>query len=69
MSKVWVIMGNDFPDSAFSDEEKAEAYVTAKKAQDRAEHDKDPQRYKYPYSPRIYWRHYEFEVDAKQIRR
>lgn len=48
-TKVWVVMGNDFPDAVFSSEEKATAYCAEKK--------KEP-------SPgaRIHWRSYEFEL-------
>jgi hypothetical protein len=50
--KVFVIMGNDFPDCVFASEEAAEKFIEQKKA----EYDKSALR------PRIYWRFYEFEV-------
>lgn len=48
--KVYVVMGNDFPDCVFSTEAAAEAYCESKKAERR-------EGYR-----RIYWRVYEFEV-------
>ena len=51
--KVWVIMGNDYPDSVFALEEAAEKYIAGKKAERSAEA---------RGLPRIYWRSYEFEV-------
>lgn len=47
--KVFVVMGNDFPDSVWDTEEAAEKYCEAQR------NDKN-------YSPRIYWRVYEFTV-------
>ncbi len=48
--KVWVVMGNDFPDSVWSSEHAAESYCIEKKAERR------------DVGPRIHWRVYEFEV-------
>lgn len=45
--EVYVVMGNDFPDSVFADKITAERYCEEK----RIDHE-----------PRIYWRVYEFEV-------
>lgn len=60
MSKVYVIMGNDFPSAVFDSEEKAEAHVAEMREQDKVRHQKEnPGMY---YSPRIHWRHYEFEL-------
>lgn len=56
--KVWVIMGNDFPNSVFSNEEDADAYVAC---MDAAEKKKLK-----GFGPRIYWRSYEFEVEGRQ---
>ena len=54
--KVWVIMGNDYPDSVFASEEAAEKYIAGKKAEHlRA------QQLGGGFS-RIHWRSYEFEV-------
>lgn len=53
--KMFVIMGNDFPEGICSTEEKAKAVVVLKKAEE--------QGLTYDH-PRIYWRHYEFDVDA-----
>lgn len=51
--KVWVIMGNDFPDAVFSSEKAADKHVEKMKA----ETDKRPGG-----TPRIYWRSYEFTL-------
>lgn len=53
--KVFVVMGNDFPESVFETEAAAEKYVEQKKAA-------DPEHRKQYGGPRIYWRTYEFEV-------
>lgn len=45
---VFVIMGNDFPDRVYTDEAEADAYVTRKNAEDKAE---------YPHR-RVFWRVY-----------
>jgi hypothetical protein len=52
--KVWVIMGNDYPDCVFATEEAAEKYL-------RSKMDDPANKLKYG-GARIYWRHYEFEV-------
>ena len=49
--KVYVVMGNDFPDSCFATEQAAEEYVALKK-----------ESVENKGFPRIYWRVYEFEV-------
>lgn len=46
--KVFVVMGNDFPDAVFLTEEGANKYIEKKK--------KDSKEY------RIYWRFYAFEA-------
>ena len=51
--KVWVLMGNDWPDSVYATKKKAEAAVKQRREID--DHAVD-------HRPRIYWRHYEFEV-------
>ena len=63
MSKVWVIMGNDYPDGVFDSKDKADAYVLKKQTEDRSKWEKEniPAKAIY-YTPRIYWRHYEYEV-------
>jgi hypothetical protein len=58
MKKVWVIMGNDFPECAFDSEAKADAYVAEKKEEERLKAEKKERG----YGMRIYWRHYEFEL-------
>lgn len=54
-TKVFVIMGNDFPDAVFSQEPDAAAYVA------RLNSTAAIQGY-----ARIYWRHYEFPLDDKR---
>jgi len=49
LKTVFVVMGNDFPDSVFSSEAAAEEFC----------------RLQRPNSPRIYWRVYPFRVDDK----
>lgn len=48
--KVYIVMGNDFPDAVFRTEEGAEKYCHEKPKIDAAS------------NRRIYWRWYEFEV-------
>lgn len=47
---VFVVMGNDFPDSVFSTQEQADAFCAMKRAEPKS---------------RICWRVYDFAVDAK----
>lgn len=55
MATVFVVMGNDYPHSVWSDGPAAEAYCKGKM---------DAQKCDPLYlSPRIYWRVYPFEVD------
>jgi hypothetical protein len=49
--KVYVVMGNDYPDAVFKDERKADEYVEMKKKY-YSDHSRRP----------IHWRHYEFEL-------
>ncbi len=51
-AKVYVVMGNDYPNAVFRDENKAKKYCAAKKAKNM------------PGERIIYWRHYEFEVQT-----
>lgn len=55
--KVYVIMGNDYPDAVFSDKVVASAYCEKRK--------KEPANNTYD-TPRIYWRSYEFALDEKK---
>lgn len=58
MTKVYVVMCNDYPDAIFSTETAAEEYCAAKKAGlALREHSK--------YGPRVHWRYYEFELDRR----
>jgi hypothetical protein len=52
---VYVIMGNDYPDSVFTSENKAKVYVKRKNAKDKKE---------FPHC-RIFWRLYPFDLDGK----
>lgn len=58
--KVYVIMGNDFPDCVIADEAAADAYVAAKVEKEKAKLVEPWQT-----APRIRWRHYEFELIEK----
>lgn len=48
--KVYVVMGNDFPDSVFKEEKDAETYCDEKRKANK------------PGQRVIYWRVYDFEV-------
>lgn len=54
--KVYVVMGNDYPDSVFSEEERAENYVAEKIEQDRLARERK-ERY-----TQIHWRWYAFDM-------
>lgn len=54
--RVWVIMGNDYPDAVFASEEAANAYVETKKAEPASQGQ---------FSPRIYWRAYDFQLQGE----
>lgn len=56
--QVYVVMSNDFPDSVFSTEAAAKAYVNRK-------NDAPENRLPSGGGPRIYWRSYEFDLDGK----
>lgn len=62
LAKVFVIMGNDFPDAIFDNQGAAEQYIYKK----NCEHpDYDKLNRKYPLRltvQRIHWRWYQFEV-------
>lgn len=53
--KVYVVMGNDFPDAVFDSQKKAEQFIEQKKKED--------DKIKEKYYARIYWRAYEFELN------
>jgi hypothetical protein len=55
---VWVVMGNDFPDSVFSNSADAASYVARMYALEKKKQK--------GFGPRIYWRSYRFEVDGKR---
>ena len=60
--KIYVVMGNDFPDAAFSTEEKADAYVERMRKED------DKNNSIKIHHVKIYWRAYEFILDEKEGR-
>lgn len=53
--KVWVLMGNDYPEAVFASEEAAEAEVKRRMDEQRAVKPKWA-------APRIYWRTYAFDL-------
>lgn len=57
---VWVVMGNDYPDSVFTEERDAEDYCAK-----RTQENRDPKRPNDP--PRIYWRTYSFVVNERVL--
>lgn len=58
--KVWVLMGNDYPDAVFTDEEAGERII----AKLHAKHAAKNEERKASAGPSIYWRLYPFELDA-----
>lgn len=54
--KVYVVMGNDFPDSVFRYEEAAERHVAERKKEDNRGSETGSS------FPRVHWRTYEFEL-------
>lgn len=56
---VWVIMGNDYPDAVFADEEKANAYIDKRKKEDEEKFKRQ-----LGYGVKVYWRAYEFELQT-----
>jgi hypothetical protein len=57
--KVYVVMGNDFPEAVFSTEIEAEKLCERRRFE---EGPKPPKGYRVP---RIYWRVYPFELDGE----
>jgi hypothetical protein len=55
MKHVWVIMGNDYPEAVFDNEEAAEQDVEARKKLDKIEH---------RGMTKIYWRAYKFTLQS-----
>lgn len=53
--KIWVVMGNDFPDAVFDTEAGAKQYCKDKRDANKAHREKMP-------GPTIYWRSYEFDL-------
>lgn len=52
--KVWVVMGNDYPNAVFDTEKAANTYCAVKKEEPASNHASG--------GIRIYWRSYAFEV-------
>jgi hypothetical protein len=55
--KVYVVMGNDFPETIFGTEKGAAEFVAEKKQREDVE-----AKSRYRSRPMIYWRFYEFEL-------
>lgn len=55
MSTVYVIMGNDYPEAVFSNEDVAKAFIAKMKPRPGEGTPADPVR--------IHWRYYPFELD------
>jgi hypothetical protein len=57
MATVWVVMGNDYPDSVWTSEEAANARIAREKAEDLK---------KWPQlaGQGLFWRVFEFEVQS-----
>lgn len=56
---VYVVMGNDFPDAAFSTDEAATSYCRARELAEIERNNREGRR----HYARVYWRVYKFEVD------
>lgn len=61
MKTIYVIMGNDYPEAAFSEEKRAEAFVAKMKGK-LTLLDGTPAR-----PTRIHWRYYSFELDKDPL--
>lgn len=61
--KVFVVMGNDYPDAVFTSNEAAEAYCCAKRSDDVLAQPKGGMMH--GSVPRIYWRVYAFDLREK----
>lgn len=55
--KIFVIMGNDYPDAVRASEEAAQEYVDEQNAESKKKHGPLDSR-------RVYWRYYDFELPA-----
>lgn len=62
MTKVYVVMGNDYPDSVHASQEGAENFIKTKKDDETAY--REGLSRQHIHRPGIYWRWYEFEVQA-----
>lgn len=57
MSKVYVVMQNDYPHSVYADKDKAARFIKINNAAEKKrENERDL------YWPRIYWSVYDFEI-------
>lgn len=59
---AYVVMGNDFPDTATLTKKSAEAYVARRKAEEKKQSERD----KYQ-RPGVHWRVYEFKMGPPLI--
>ena len=68
--KVYVVMGNDYPECVFESEAAAEAFVESKINQQREIKDQYKKKQLSPLAlpagARIYWRWYEFELQKER---
>jgi len=64
--KVWVVMGNDYPESVHASEEAAELHIAKLKAiaEEEATRLHADERHQRQHASRIFWRAYEFEVQS-----
>lgn len=62
--KVYVVMGNDYPSAVFADEGDAKAACQRLMDEQREKHEAEDKRFgkKTHYTPRIFWRHYGFDL-------
>ena len=54
--KVWVVMGNDYPDAVFDSHKGAMAHIESRAQEDS--------KFAKEMRPKIYWRAYEFELHS-----
>lgn len=65
--RVYVVMGNDYPESVWSRAQSAASHIRALKRIERAKFELDhPRMLKSGYfSPRIHWRYYKFDLQSR----
>ncbi len=62
MTQIWVVMGNDYPDSVFSTQERASQKIKEVRGGNRRSSLGD---FGYDEANRVYWRYFEFELDKE----